>query len=83
MSFQIGVDGYAKADAVPAKVTDTDRLEFLGKANGKLVLRFNTSTGNDWVVWDQSNGLCLAGKGITMREAIDNAMTYKEGKWNE
>lgn len=64
-------------------ITDTDRLEFLAKTNGSLVLRFNTATVGDWVVWDQSNGLCLAGKGSTMREAIDKAMTYKEGEWNE
>lgn len=76
-------DGYTNDDAVKKEVTDTDRLEFLANANGKLVLRVNTATNKDWVVWDQSNGLCLAGKGGTMREAIDNAMTYKEGKWNE
>lgn len=63
--------------------TDTDRLEFLAHTNGEMVVRFNTATGNDWVVWDQSCGLCLAGKGSTMREAVDAAMEYKTGEWNE
>lgn len=62
--------------------TDTERLEWLCVQNGKMTVRTNTTTG-EWVVWDQSNGLCLAGKGSTMREAIDKAMTYKEGEWNE
>lgn len=63
-------------------ITDTDRLEFLFKYNGRMTVRSNPVTGES-VVWDVSQGLCMAGKGNTEREAIDNAMTYKKGEWNE
>lgn len=63
-------------------ITDTDRLEFLVHSDGELTVRHNPDFTN-FVVWDVSNGLCLAGKGSTMREAIDAAMTYKKGEWNE
>lgn len=63
-------------------ITDTDRLEWLYNQNGVMTLRANLATG-ECVVWDQSNGLCLAGKGSTMRAAIDDAMNYKKGEWNE
>lgn len=63
-------------------ITDTDRLEFIASTNGKMAIRSNVDK-TTWVVWDQSNGLCMAGKGATMREAIDNAMNYKQGEWNE
>lgn len=53
--------------------TDTQRLEFITDSDGYYVVRSN-STKTEWVVWDQSDGLTLAGKGATMRAAIDEAI---------
>lgn len=72
------------SDIVEARViTDTDRLEFItNSVEYSWSVRSNDAM-TQWVVWDASCGLCLAGKGSTMREAIDNAMNYKQGEWNE
>lgn len=74
-------DGYTNSDCVKPKrkITDTDRLEFLVLSDGHFVVRSNPERSS-FVVWDQSNGLCMAGKGTTMREAIDAAMKYKTGE---
>lgn len=63
-------------------ITDTQRLEFLVLSDGELTVRC-TPERDSFVVWDVSNGLCLAGKGTSLREAIDNAMKYNKGEWNE
>ena len=63
-------------------ITDTERLEFLILSDSNFVVRHNPDK-SVFVVWDQSIGLCMAGKGSTMREAIDNAMAYEAGVWNE
>jgi hypothetical protein len=58
-------------------ITDTERLEFLfgdNETQGYFTVRSKPDY-SEWVVWDQSNGLELIGKGVTMREAIDTAMS--------
>lgn len=54
-------------------ITDTERLEFITDDDRSLCVRSNPAKTN-WVVWDQSDGLVLAGSGSTMREAIDMAI---------
>lgn len=54
-------------------ITDTQRLEFLVESDGYYVVRSKPDK-SEYVVWDQSDGLTLAGKGSTMREAIDEAI---------
>lgn len=65
-----------------SEVTDTDRLQWFADTNGMLVIR-RQPDGSGYVIWDQSFGLCLAGKGDTIQQAIDKAMTYKTGEWND
>lgn len=65
-------------------ITDTDRLEFITNSVDYCWSIRSNDAMTSWVVWDVSCGLCMAGKGDTMREAIDSAMIkYEKGKWNE
>jgi hypothetical protein len=57
-------------------VTDTELLDFIGETNGKYTIKHY---GNDWMVWDCSDGLELAGEGETLREALTQAYKYFKG----
>lgn len=64
-------------------ITDTDRLEFFFGNKDTQGYYLAMGEGDFWRVWDQSNGLQSIGEGTTMREAMDAAMEYKAGEWNE
>ena len=51
---------------------DSLRLEFL-VSHSHIGIYGNDERG--WVVWDQGNGLIIAGRGNTARAAIDAAMS--------
>ena len=55
--------------------TDTERLEFLCGNPDTQGYYMVMGEGDNWCVWDQSNGLTKAGTGATLREAIDQAMS--------
>lgn len=63
-------------------ITDTERLEFITDDDNYYYTVRSNRDRTDWVVWDQSDGLCIAGQGATMREALDNAMIYAKGVRN-
>lgn len=52
--------------------TDTERLDFL--IDNRHMSLSPPSPKGELVVWDQSKGLEMAGRGASAREAIDNAM---------
>lgn len=62
--------------------TDTERLEWFADKDGLFVIR-NEVDGSCYKIFDIGMGLCLAGKGATIQEAIDHAMTYQKGIWND
>ena len=65
------------------KRTDTERLDWLVGSDNMLVVKHNPDRTR-WSVWDQGMGLCLAGNGDTMRQAIDDCMdNYVQGVWRE
>lgn len=63
-------------------MTDSERLQWFADQDGKFMIR-KRKDDNGYVIWDHSMGLCLAGHGVTISDAIDHAMTYKDGVWNE
>lgn len=56
-------------------ITDTERLDFVMNPMYSMQHNHDKTT---WVLWDQSDGLWLIGKGSTMREAIDAAINKTE-----
>lgn len=58
-------------------MTDTERLDFL--LSNSAIGVSGPSPAGVVVVWDQSNGLTIAGRGSNAREAIDNAIAKASG----